>query len=640
MGCVARATSPRSLQSITTSSRNAMKQRLLLTAFILSSITAFAVRFAHTQEREITARPRTSAASAPLIAGRYHALLIGVANYTDPRVNDLDYPLRDVARVKQALTTHYSFAAANVKTLADPTREQILSELQELAGLKPEDHLLIFYAGHGVWNEVNQQGYWLPSDARRAVRSSWISNSDLRDAIVEIPARHTLLISDACFSGGLFVTREAFTREPALEEVDKLRSRTAMTSGALTTVPDRSVFVQYLLDKLERNAAPYLFAQELFAQLRQPVINNSKRQADGSIATPRYGVIQETKDEGGDFIFLRKVLPVAATPLPAPTPSLDPAALEFALWQSADRSNEISEFEEYLRQYPSGRFAVSARNRIARLRAPAANPAPVNPAPVATTLTPLIALPAKVNPAALSVLTFTTASVDANGKVTRFAGTPTQQYVEDLGGGVLLEMVPVKGNGAIKDFWIGKFEVTQTQWRVVVGNDPSWFKGDRLPVENVCWGGSDCPKDLSVEEFIKRLNAKLRLSGASVYRLPKEAEWEYAARAGTKTEFAFGDTINAEIVNYNGNSPYGKAPKGVYREKTVDVGSLGVANVWGIFDMPGNVWEWCEDIYISSTRVVRGGYWEFTAEHCRSAYRGNISPGIHGNGTGFRLVRT
>jgi eukaryotic-like serine/threonine-protein kinase len=271
--------------------------------------------------------------------------------------------------------------------------------------------------------------------------------------------------------------------------------------------------------------------------------------------------------------------------------------------------------------------------------APVAANTPVTSPMRPTYLTPVIALPSKVNPASLMALNFKTASIDANGKVTRFDGRPTQQYSEDLGGGVMLEMVPVQGFSG-GDYWIGKFEVTQAQWRAVMGNDPSNFKGERLPVENICWGSSDCAKEFSVEEFIKRLNAKLGVSGASVYRLPKEAEWEYAARAGTKTEFAFGDTINAEIVNYNGNYPYGKAPEGIYQKTTVEVGSLGVANAWGLYDMHGNVWEWCEDMSSGgSYRVFRGGSWGNFAVRCRSAFRDRSTPGYRYDNLGFRLVR-
>jgi formylglycine-generating enzyme required for sulfatase activity len=200
----------------------------------------------------------------------------------------------------------------------------------------------------------------------------------------------------------------------------------------------------------------------------------------------------------------------------------------------------------------------------------------------------------------------------------------------------------------VGDFWIGKFEVTQAQWRAVMGTNPSEFKGDDLPVEMVNW------KD--AKEFCRRLNARLRLNETEGYRLPSEAEWEYAARAGSRTDFAFGDTITPEIVNYNGNYPYGKAPNGANRQKTVAVGSLGVANAWGLYDLHGNVSEWCEDGWhgnyngapadgsawmdISSGRVMRGGSWVDSAIYCSSMTRhGNLRGNSH-NYLGFRLSRT
>ncbi len=228
-------------------------------------------------------------------AGRYYALLIAVRNYRRPSVTTLDYPVADAQRVRQVLTADYNFDPQDVTLLRDPYRDAILGALEQLAEkLRADDHLLIFYAGHGYWDEQRRQGYWLPANAQQGRRADWISNSDLRDAIRAIPARHTLLVSDACFSGGIFVAREAFTRSAAIEELNRLPSRNAMTSGALTTVPDRSVFVQYLLKRLGENREPYLPASDLFSQLRTPVINNSPRQPDGSIPTPRYGVIQES----------------------------------------------------------------------------------------------------------------------------------------------------------------------------------------------------------------------------------------------------------------------------------------------------------------------------------------------------------
>jgi formylglycine-generating enzyme required for sulfatase activity len=120
---------------------------------------------------------------------------------------------------------------------------------------------------------------------------------------------------------------------------------------------------------------------------------------------------------------------------------------------------------------------------------------------------------------------------------------------------------------------MGKYEVTQAQWRAAHGTNPSYFTGDNRPVEQVSWDDA--------QQFCQQLNARLGLSGSNAYRLPTEAEWEYAARAGTTTPFAFGATINADIVNYDGGYPYGGAPAGVYRGQTVNVGSLGVAQWMG-----------------------------------------------------------
>ncbi|HKX27545.1 MAG TPA: hypothetical protein VJ302_07630 [Blastocatellia bacterium] len=254
-------------------------------------------------------RPPVKETTAPAAGGgRYHALLIAVQQYDHPSINGLDYPVNDAQRVERELTGRYTFDPQNVTLLKNPDRRTILDTLDQMTEkLTPEDSLLIFYAGHGQWDEQRKQGYWLPRDAMRERRAGWISNSDLRDAIRGIKARHILLVSDACFAGGIFLAREAFGPVPsAIAELNNLPSRTAMTSGTLTTVPDRSVFVEYLLRRLRENTEDWLPALELFSKLRLPVINNSPAQRDGSRPTPRYGTIFEVGDEGGDFIFMRR----------------------------------------------------------------------------------------------------------------------------------------------------------------------------------------------------------------------------------------------------------------------------------------------------------------------------------------------
>ncbi|HKX27669.1 MAG TPA: caspase family protein [Blastocatellia bacterium] len=242
-------------------------------------------------------------AAQPEITGRYYALLIGVEKYQDRRIPQLDNPLNDVRRLAQVLTERYTFEAATVTQLANPTRYQMLKSFKELRDrLTVNDQLLIFYAGHGDWNADKDQGYWLPSDAEQDSTAQWFSNSDLRDEVKGIKAKHLLLISDACFSGGLFKTR-GLTDEAsiAIKEIFKLTSRKAITSGALKSVPDRSVFIDYLIKRLTDNRDPFLLANSLFVSMREAVINNSPNQQ-----TPLYGTIQGANDEGGDFLFIRR----------------------------------------------------------------------------------------------------------------------------------------------------------------------------------------------------------------------------------------------------------------------------------------------------------------------------------------------
>ena len=210
---------------------------------------------------------------------------------------------------------------------------------------------------------------------------------------------------------------------------------------------------------------------------------------------------------------------------------------------------------------------------------------------------------------------------------------------------------------SVKAFFMGKYPITQTQWRIVAAMprvkqelklEPSRFKGDNRPVEQVSW--------LDANEFCKRLS---KHTGRE-YRLPSEAEWEYACRAGTNTPFHFGETITPELVNYNSNNPYGEAPKGEYREETTEVG-IFPANEFGLYDMHGNVLEWCADDWQDSyegarsdvqirivdnkkyedsetVKLLRGGSWSFNARNCRSAFRFNNNARNAGSNIGFRVV--
>jgi len=267
--------------------------------------------------------------------------------------------------------------------------------------------------------------------------------------------------------------------------------------------------------------------------------------------------------------------------------------------------------------------------------------------------------------------------------INRHRGT-ARYFVEELGNQVELEMMLIKQGtfimGApesevdsrdserpqhqvtVPAFFMGKYPVTQAQWRVVsaflrvnreLKLEPSRFKGDNRPVERVSW--------YDAVEFCDRLSRYTKRE----YRLPSEAEWEYGCRGGTTTPFHFGETITSEVANYNGNYIYGKGVKGEYREETTEVGKFGIGNEYGLYDMHGNVWEWCLDDWHSNYEgalkdgrawlnnenknlsqkegyaVLRGGSWIGVPRNCRSASRDGNWRGrrvINNNSVGFRVV--
>ncbi|WP_348982767.1 formylglycine-generating enzyme family protein [Brasilonema octagenarum] len=247
-------------------------------------------------------------------------------------------------------------------------------------------------------------------------------------------------------------------------------------------------------------------------------------------------------------------------------------------------------------------------------------------------------------------------------------------FTEDLGNDALLEMVAIPGGQflmgspenelerlasespqhtvTIQPFHMSKFPVKQAQWKAVAGlakvnidldPDPSFFKGANRSVESVSWDDAI--------EFCNRLSHKT----GKPYRLPSEAEWEYACRAGTTTPFHFGETITTDLANYNGNYTYGSGPKGEYRQQTTEVGKFP-SNAFGLYDMHGNIWEWCQDAWHGSyegapadgsswmsnndndSRLVRAGSWFYEPGVCRSAFRNS---NVHAHSlpdVGFRVV--
>ena len=231
--------------------------------------------------------------------GQFYALIIGNNKYEDNDIVSLDKPMEDAQKLYNVLTTRYTFEKDNVNFLKNATRAEIIEALDLLSDeLTEQDNLVIFYAGHGYWDEEKETGYWLPVDAQKDKTANWVRNSTIQGYVDDISTQHTLLIADACFAGGIFKSRKAFDDAPAsIENLYKLPSRKGITSGMLNEVPDRSVFMEYLVKRLQQNSEKYMSSLELFTQFRDAVMNNSEN-------APQYGTIHNSGDEGGDFIFV------------------------------------------------------------------------------------------------------------------------------------------------------------------------------------------------------------------------------------------------------------------------------------------------------------------------------------------------
>ena len=191
-------------------------------------------------------------------------------------------------------------------------------------------------------------------------------------------------------------------------------------------------------------------------------------------------------------------------------------------------------------------------------------------------------------------------------------------------------------------YWLAETACTQGLWEAVTGKNPSRFEGTERPVEQVSWN--------DVQEFCTKLNERLP---GFVARLPTEAEWEYAARAGTRTAFWWGNGLTTERANYHGSHPYPKGgEKGESRGETMEVKSFE-ANPWGLYQVHGNVWEWCQDSFgdyakgeqvnptgseTGARRVLRGGGWDVNGRDLRAAYRYHAGPGSRLDHLGFRLA--
>jgi formylglycine-generating enzyme required for sulfatase activity len=625
--------------------RSRLVAGLALALIVLATLDLeFPPASAQTGGRTIRLAPVTE---LPASSKRW-ALVIGVDTYADEGISPLRGAANDAKTLGEALVRHAGFPADQVIVLATgeartadgpPTRTNILRRLSNLAAVVPKDGLLLVsFSGHGM--ERGGQAFLLPSDATaandvRLLQQTAVSVTDMHDWIKGTGVGQVVVLLDAC------------RNDPAGGRADSVNALTqAYTRGFDFDVANREVEAYATLYATSVGARAYEYVgkrQGYFTWAIVEALKGGAADAEGRVTLSRlvkyveevvpkrvavdYGAGKQPKPfariEGyrADELVVAvaaKAAPVVAGPAPV---TVDPRAVEMELWGAIKESRDPADYEDYLKRYPTGVYEGVARAKIRTLRA-AASPSATQPVTQPT------------SPPATST-----------------AKPQMADKAIDLGGGVLLEMVllpagsfdmgsnngypdekPVHRVTITKPFYLGKYEVTQGQWKAVMGTNPSKFTGnDELPVEQVSW--EEC------QEFIRRLNARTGLE----FRLPTEAEWEYACQAGASGDYA-GNLDQMGWYDKNSNNT------------THSVGQKQ-PNAWGLYDMHGNVWEWCADWYGDtyyngspgtdpkgpsggSVRVNRGGCWGSVASYCRSAYRfwgllGSRSPIL-----GFRLART
>ena len=623
------------------------------------------------------------------VGGKNYLLTIGIDQYQHCR--PLKNAIRDVEAFAELMKGQYSFAEdCIIRCLdADASRAGIWRAFKGLKQkLTTSDSLIIYYAGHGHLNEELDWGYWVPVNAKPTEEYGFIRNREIIDFIRGFSCYHVVLISDSCFSGSFFGESRDLTTS-----FSSAPSRWAITSGRKQKVLDGdpglgSPFAEYLMKYLRENASSLLLS-ELGNQVK--VATNAHTEL---YQTPRAEPLQVRGHEGGEFVFRRKELKSKGKG--------DPLQKDLSAWNKAKAADSYEGYKAYLDSFPEGEFREPAESRIAQLSAFSLGEKDIAAWKRAKEQKSLEGYRAYLRDfpegefallaqKALERLQKTQASFQAERhrkeKLAAYfeegmelmedgaykdaleclqealgiskegekkeieqaialakqalekAVPKSHPLLQELG----IEMVRVEGGRfklggeidcTLSDFEIGKFPITQAQWQLVMGNNPSQFNNcQNCPVEQVSW--EDC------QEFISKLNELT----SRKFRLPTEAQWEFAARGGKLSKgytYAGGNSLES-LGFYRGNSGGKTHPVGQKKP-----------NELGLYDMSGNVREWCQDWYgaypetplinpmgpdTGQYRVLRGGSWDNYASYCRVSDRGNFVPSYRGSNFGFRLAR-
>jgi formylglycine-generating enzyme required for sulfatase activity len=548
-----------------------------------------------------------------------HALLIGVSDY-GKGWPDLESVPDEIDRIEGTLTN----LGFHVVKVVNPTGDELSAAFTDFIdryGFDRDSRLLFFFSGHGYTRQGGKKGYLVPADAPdpRYHEKDFVRKALDMGLIMawcrRIEAKHALFLFDSCFSGTIFKTKGLPKRPPHISDVTSRPVRQFISAGSAgEEVPARSVFVPSFIRALrgesDLDRDGYVTGTELGMYLHKKVLSYEAGQ------TPQYGKIKDPDLDEGDFVFQ---VP-AGSDKDYEIPSSFASEKQRLAEERAQLERERRELEE-LKALADERKRLAAERKRLEAEKPKIAMAKRPPRPDKKSFTNAIGMG------------FVYISPD-----TFLMGSPSSEKKRDSNERQH-EVSLTKG------FYLQTTEVTQEQWESVMGTRPWSGKryvrdGEHNPAVYISW--NDC------QQFIRRLNKR---ENTDKYRLPTEAEWEYACRANSTTSFSFGesDSILGDYSWYRNNAWN-------IGEKYAHAVAQKRSNAWGLYDMHGNVWEWCQDWYeenypsghvtdpegptSGAERVLRGGSWINFAGSCRSAFRGRYNPGNR-NFThfGFRVAR-
>ncbi|WP_088243450.1 caspase, EACC1-associated type [Calothrix rhizosoleniae] len=636
-------------------------------------------------------------------------LLIGVSEYANG-LNPLPAAVKDVEAVRRVLVNPEmgGFADEDITVLKDPQPQDIRYAIYNLFANRQKDDLLLFYfSGHGIRDDRGNLYFSTCATTKnngKLVKPSAVAASVLHENINDSRSQRQVIILDCCFSGA--IAQGMSVKDDGTVNVEEQlggKGRAILTSSTSTQYSfeqegsELSIYTRYLVEGIDTGAADidgdgWISVDELHEYA------GSKVQEASPAMTPKlypveggYKILLAKSPKDDPRLIYRQELErrIRKGKLTIPGRRLlnskrqelkiDPKvaeAIEAEVKQPyLEYQRKLAEYEQALQDTIAEEPNLS-ENTLNDLRdyqqhlglknddvAAIERKILGQPKPTASVI--------EQPPKSANQFNFHIITVNAQGETTNTRPGKAELFPEDLGNGVILEMVKIPGgkfvmgspenepgssnyerpqqhNVTIQPFFMGKYPVTQEQYEAIMGKNPSRFQGAKRakrPVECVTWHNA--------VEFC----AKISKDTGKSYRLPSEAEWEYACRAGTTTPFHFGETITTDLANYNGNKTYGSAPKGQYRQQTTDVGSFP-ANAFGLYDMHGNVLEWCQDNWHGnyngapingdawvvgdndnqSKRTLRGGSWNRTPVSCRSACRYGNNPFYSYSYIGLRVV--